>query len=524
MIRRTLHYTIIFIFLFIVIISFPFGFLLSGHSLKVKNINEKRVLTQKPKLKNLKINDIPSSYENYINDNLPLRTLLIDKYINIWEYHLSTFIRTYVKGKDQHVFPNYTEAPTIERYLGLRPLPRLELDLLGISVAGRQEFWNIFGVDYYYMFIPDKATLYPEYLPKWIKKNHGWYENVHSTLKESNINLIDIGAILFENKKNGLLYDKIYDTTHWNGKGLDIAYKAILNSINEKPYFSKNRETIPYKIGSKEILCFNNKMDTVPWMYLNTENLYILKNDNIKLKNNFSRKDVIINTKVKKGTLLFITDSYFKATHQEYFDGANEIIFPLAQNFHKYIHIHTMTLLEDLINIAVYEKPDIVIESTVERMTQSIKDKNIPKILIAGERSLKHKKLELTPNNFMRYKNINCHIKMESQNALIQTLSNDPQIFIQNIFTDETGRLAIIGKLNSDSDTFLQLYYATDDESFNGKRCVLKKINKGINYIHILIYTKPNKEIKLRLDPSNKKGFYEILPLPTNEKMFKEEF
>ena len=155
----------IFILVFLIIIICPFFLLNSTITIPKIKVFEKRKLTIKPDFNLSNIDVFSKNYEAYINDKLPLRTQFIASYMRIWELYLSSFVRRSIKGRSDHYFVK----SELSYYLGLNPIPDQKLYYYRTIMAGRQAFWQSQGVEYFFILLPDKSTLYPEYLPQWIK-------------------------------------------------------------------------------------------------------------------------------------------------------------------------------------------------------------------------------------------------------------------------------------------------------------------------------------------------------------------
>lgn len=503
-------------FIFFIFLSLPLFLFVTGMGPQKIRIGENRKLAEWPQISEIS----PKKIEDYFCDHIPLRTQFTFQYITLWETRLSAWVRRYVKGRNGHYYPNYNAAPILECYLGLKPIPKQLLYDMRNKLLGIQAFWESQGAKYLSVFIPDKTSLYPEFLPFWVKKKQSWSDQIQPFLQNKSLHYLDFTQILSENKQMGQLYDKRHDTVHWNGLALSIFYKEIvkileLSSSSSEPYKLENKD--------RETLFLTN--EKVPFMILNQENLtqQYPNFNTLQTRLKWQGFDKIINNKAtdNKDVLLFLTDSYFKATHQIQFPNANGNIFPLVHNVDTYLHGHYgLTHFPTLLKIANQEKPTVVIETFAERAAKGITIRWIPDyLLIAGERLSEDNYLEVTP--FTSIHPINT-ILTKGIILGIEAINDDPQLLLPNQTTNNDGRIAFAVKLNSPHKTNCQLFYSQGNETFSEKKSIIKHIKKGVNYIHMKIYAKENAPIRLRFDPGKKKGNYEILLLPETEEMIKE--
>jgi len=515
-------------FCFFAILSIPVLMLLMG--IEAPNpkarVFERRTLATKPDFHETSFRKLPQAYESFLSDNLPFRTQFISKYMWIWETGFSSFIRNNVKGIKNHYFPNFEKAPTVNRFMGFNQLPLRKLYLIRTVIAGRQAFWQSHDANYLFMLLPDKATLYPEYLPSWIQAKNSWYDQMNGILQNTRINYLDTKNI-FKKHKNpkAPFFNMAYDIVHWNGNALDLMYKVISKKFEGNAnYHQLDDPKVAYTIQHKQQSAGMYGREFVPWIELEKKTLRVQKN-NYKGHSRYPwfSCDIIVNENLKKGTLLFATDSYFKSTHQDTFKGANGNIFPIVHNVHKLINVHYAENFSILKDIAQTEQPNIVIEASVERAGHNITNTSFPRLLIAGDKLLNESHLIITPYLFSpSTKHSNCLLNPTGNNLEIIAKNYDPIVHLPTQRTNKDGRVVVMAKLHSPVDTVTQLFYAQGDKQFSAKRMVSQKIKKGINYIHLPVYAQSNKKIRLRFDPGAKKAMYTVLPMPETKEMFEE--
>ncbi|MCD4743974.1 MAG: hypothetical protein K8R67_16045 [Desulfobacteraceae bacterium] len=511
---------------FLVILVLPFSLLLtSGDKIIKRDIDEKRILASRPDFFNTSFNEFSQKYENYLNDKLPFRTVFINNYLWIWETKLSSFVRKNIKGKEDHYFPNKKNSPTVMNYLGLQTISLRKLYEFRTIIAGRQAFWQSYGANYLFLLLPDKTTLYPEFLPGWAQDKYSVIDQLNSMLEDTQINYLNINEVLKENKKlKKPFFNKYFDIDHWNANALDVVYRVLSKKFENNVNFHQVDINKAYTLESIEKSTSISK-EIVPWMNLNVSNLRVLKHNYMGVKSpSWASCDIVVNDKLKDGTLLFSTDSYFKYTHQNNFKNAKGKIFPLAHNVHKLIYVHYKEKLSVFKEIAHVEKPSIIIEAVAERTKLNITNRQSPRLLIAGEKILNDSQLIIVPELFVSSsKKKNCLLTPSDNTLKIISKTNDPILHLPTQRTNKKGRFVVMVKMSSTVDTIAVLFYAQGNEKFIGNRLVSQKIKKGLNYLHLPVYAQPDQDIRLRFDPGRKKAIYTIFSMPDTKEMFEEK-
>lgn len=505
--------TVSYFVLFSLCIGVPLILLILGISTQKVDIEENRKLATLPDLSEAS----PSRIEEYFSDHLPFRTHFTAKYMEIWEDWLSSWVRRNIKGRQGHFYPNMPSSPVVEYYLGLKPLSVKQLYAVKGYFFGMQAFWASQKVQYLCAFIPDKPTLYPEYLPSWVSHKRSWSDQIQPLLHGSSLNYLDFTKPLKKEKPQGLLYNKKYDIAHWNGKALAVAYNNLVDRLDLPPAVVK-----PYKLAEKtpEVPFLGG--ETVPWMSLNKKYLSLSSNTGPEEKKESDPEKIINNYEVIGNKhLLFLIDSYFRYTHQDAFPDAYGAIFPLAHNFRVTTYQHRNLInFSELVKQFKKDKPSVVVETFSERTLIDIEKYSLPAhILIAAER--------LAANSYMEIDN---KTKIKPHNATLSTAefisvqahNNDPQLELSSKQTDDDGRLVVMLMLDAPEDTICELFYADGDNGFTAEDSIVRTIGKGLNFLHMPIYTKKNSVVRLRLDPGKMKGMYKIIPLPNSEDLIRE--
>lgn len=207
---------------------------------------ERRLRVPKPKINIRKPSKTFKDFELYFNDNYGLRDMLVmlgcSIKVNIFGTSPSPLI--YFMGKAGWKFYSATileSAETMDEYRGLQPLTKKELAETKKSFEQLDSLVKKNGGKLYTAFIPNKQSIYPEYLPahynrymisKDNRRLNQFYRYMNSTCDVSLINL-ETELLQAKDTGQGLLYNPRTDYSHWNMRGAYIGYRAVLQKIQK---------------------------------------------------------------------------------------------------------------------------------------------------------------------------------------------------------------------------------------------------------------------------------------------------
>jgi len=202
-------------------------------------INENRSLQKAPKVKLSNLKDYPKTFEKFYTDNYGLRQELIlanqkiiDDLLNV-----DSISNKVLVGKDNWFYT--TEFNALKDYQGvLKYNPNLLEKLLNLLLNEYREAKKN-GIEYVFVVVPDKHTIYPEHLPDAIQKNKTRGDTLLDQLIkevkriEPNFPFLDLREAMLEAKKNNMIY--LQTDTHWNEVGAYYGYKAIMEFLGRQP-------------------------------------------------------------------------------------------------------------------------------------------------------------------------------------------------------------------------------------------------------------------------------------------------
>lgn len=223
----------IYITIFLILITLP----IIVHSFgwdRGLDINENRNLAKSPKLSLQSIWSFSSSYVNYFNDHFGFRQQLLelDRLLDIRLFKTAPPQSGVTIGKDGWLF--YTADDNFLDTINGEPLSNSELSQIRDNFEEAKRYFESKGAHFYVLLAPTAQSIYPEYLPDWIKK-----ANQQSRLdqlteylaKNSDIDFINPTPQLIEAKKRYQVYYR--HDTHWTQMGAFVAYSDLMFHIQK---------------------------------------------------------------------------------------------------------------------------------------------------------------------------------------------------------------------------------------------------------------------------------------------------
>ena len=317
--------------------------------------------------------------ENYVDDRIGFREQLVTLYITLNDrlFHVMTH-PLFMYGQEGHIY--YKDPSYITAFQRMNTNEEW-LDGFTDFLEKTNEYLQSKGIDFLYYLCPDKKTIYPEYFPKSVHVNYGNKtvpEYIEEQLGKGPDGAVDVTenpdykgpAVsyiipirqLTEAKQEQVVYNKLYDATHWNEDGAFIGHELIDDWLQQRtedvPKLSKEDFTREMDLKEsldiarfpihEEVPRYVPKVDTssnftdylLPVIECYTPTFFA----------HFTNPDCG-NNKI----LLIFTDSYFATYLKFYQNRFSEVYFVHRQNY-EYLQYYVNLLF-----------PDIVIFETAER-------------------------------------------------------------------------------------------------------------------------------------------------------------
>ena len=245
----------VFCILFVLLLALPFAF----SNFKKDQVSELDN-TYLPELDwsgDCSVRERISQLENYLDMRIGFRNQALDSYIWLNDRLFRLMAHpTYMYGKNGYVFfktPNY-----LEDYQHLN----LDQPWAEHFVGWMQTFSNMArdrGVDFYYLLIPDKKTVYSEYFPSGcnVLGDVSRTDQVLAELQKTDVNWFFPLELMLEAKKTQSMANPKYDAGHWNENGAFVVLQALIERMREQ-----HPELPPLRLEEFEI--GTEHMDTLP--------------------------------------------------------------------------------------------------------------------------------------------------------------------------------------------------------------------------------------------------------------------
>ena len=346
------------------------------------NIDEKRALAPPPDWRSQSLQAWTSGATRWIDDHFPQRSRLI-----LW----NSFIRQRLLqapsplvciGRDGWLF--FAGDNTVEDFLGRDLLSPGELRRCRNAVSGRQAWLKQRGIAYLLVVVPNKSTIYPEYMPALLRAGHrpGKLDQLLADLRvHTDVPVLDLRPALLAAKSDHILYWP-WDA-HWNGYGHLLACQEILGALRAERLEAGSADSERWvRVVSRErffdcvdLLGLRGHwpVTPVPMVYLTPPpDLYFTPTrltDRSPWKDFPEWKKIIATERTSaRGRAVMFGDSFFR-------DGGiprNDLThLPLSLEFRRFVSIWDTVDYDGLAAAVKLEKPDVVIEQVTERLFRS---------------------------------------------------------------------------------------------------------------------------------------------------------
>lgn len=179
--------------------------------------------------------DFGSAWTKYFHDHFGFRGTLITAQALLKVKVLGVSSSPDVAiGKQGWLF--YTAENSLENHRGVLPFAPGELEKWVQLFQRRGDWLRRRGISMYVAIVPDKQTIYPEFLPSWMGNVRGptRLDAFGPAMRHaSSVPLLHLRPMLLDAK---VRHSQVYHRTdtHWNAPGIYAAYVAILREIAKK--------------------------------------------------------------------------------------------------------------------------------------------------------------------------------------------------------------------------------------------------------------------------------------------------
>lgn len=162
-------------------------------------------------------------FETALSDRIGFRSSFIKLYTRANDFFLKTMVHpTYTYGKDGYVFFHVHKNVEYSEFH----------HNFALMVSKLQKYCEERGIKFYFLFDPEKLSVYREFLPKGVYYNDEWVTQFTSELDSVGVNYIDNTQLLREKSKNEQVYNKKYDAGHWNDLGMFYGMNNLFSKMH----------------------------------------------------------------------------------------------------------------------------------------------------------------------------------------------------------------------------------------------------------------------------------------------------
>ncbi len=311
--------------------------------------------------------DYMKSVYNYINDRIGFRESSIAAYTEANNALFHAMVNPlFMWGENGHIY--YKDKDYIAAYQRLNT-DKEYIDSMVSFLDKTNDYLASKDIRFLYFVCPDKKTIYPEYFPKTVHvnmQNESVLDYLDKKMADTGIEYIDPKDELLAGKQAAVLYNGMYDVTHWNDRGAMIGHKLIDEKIQQwfddvPPLLEENFDVETVHMDTLDNAKFSIDED-IP--------LYHLRDDETADYTELLKPSMDCNTDTfythhinatapNGRRLLVFTDSYFQSYQKFYDNRFREVYFVHRQNF-DYVQYY--------VNLVF---PDMVIFETAERSISS---------------------------------------------------------------------------------------------------------------------------------------------------------
>lgn len=180
-----------------------------------------------------------SDFENWINDNIGLRSVLVRLNAGLQYRVFGNLSSAGTGSSDFYLGPkgefNYAEKEMLVDYQHKNLYSQEQLDETAAAYQKIKETLEARGIRYYYLQCRDKHSIYPEQFMTSVNQygEESLVDQVMKNLKaNTTVEVIDTTGVLKEGKTEGETFGRYTDPSHWTEFGAYLAYRQLMEELN----------------------------------------------------------------------------------------------------------------------------------------------------------------------------------------------------------------------------------------------------------------------------------------------------
>ena len=100
-------------------------------------------------------------------------------------------------------------------------------------VANMQLYCESRGTKFYYVFVPEKESVYKRFLPTGVNYDDEWVDSMLAEMKKQGVNCIDLSEIMTDLSYEGNVFNRQFDVGHWNQNGAYYGMREIIERMQK---------------------------------------------------------------------------------------------------------------------------------------------------------------------------------------------------------------------------------------------------------------------------------------------------
>jgi alginate O-acetyltransferase complex protein AlgJ len=200
-------------------------------------LNEKRALGKPPRFNMQAKFEFFKDYDAYYRDHFGFRGTLVRLHnlLTVRLFKLSPMANVII-GKKGWLFLARGDKLNneIDYYRALSPLTDEQLQCFKTNLEQRRDWLARHGILYLFVVAPNKSSIYPEFMPAFVKKLHHQSrldQIMEYMKKKSDLRILDLRPALLRAKKKWRVYHQT--DSHWNDAGAYAAYCEICERLRD---------------------------------------------------------------------------------------------------------------------------------------------------------------------------------------------------------------------------------------------------------------------------------------------------
>jgi len=510
------------IIVFFIVLFLPLlGIFFKGNNIQL--VNEKRQLSKRPEFRLKSLRKFSKEFEQYFNDRIPFRDLLIFTNSFLKMRYLGTSpVPKVIIGKEGWLFYRGDNVANVaEGYFLAAPLRKEQLALLQVYLEAKRDWLAERGIKYLFVIAPDKQSIYPEFLPDSYYRAASHIDQLKEYLKtNSDIDIVDLRQPLLRAKRDYPVFYK--SDTHWNEYGAFISCIEIIKSLTnyfptlQIPQLSDypiRYETVNGRDLADMLAMGNFISEAVPRPIRLTSQMHYQDEPS---------HGIPITAKIDP-QVPFATERMGGELPRGvmFGDSFSVSIGPfLSESFSRiaYVHIHLSSLALQQ-KVIEQETPNVVIDEIVERSMSAFLTIPVPQDMLDAlyrKRFNESTGILTLINSESGYQgvlplnevNIFSEKIDQARVLLLRAIGGDPSIQLPDFPFPKGKHVIMRVDIASSADTTLQIFFqTTKSRAYTEAKSIRRSINKGRNILYIPL-SEADLYGNIRLDPGDVPGDY----------------